>query len=218
MVSIVIRTLNEGKNLKKLLSILLTQTIKYEVIIVDSGSTDDTLKIAREYGCVIEKCVPFTYGKALNIGIEKAQYNYVCNLSAHCFPTNKNYLEVMVNNFDRTRIAGVYSKQLPTEDSNILDKRNLSIIFRDEKLYQQKDSFFNNASSMIRKDLWEKYKFDESIEAWEDIKWAKQVQAEGYKIIYEPETAVHHYHIEDPSKTLDRYKKEYDALEKIYNE
>ena len=71
---------------------------------------------------------------------------------------------------------------------------------------------------MIRKDLWENYKFDESIEAWEDIKWAKQVQSEGYKIIYEPETAVHHYHIEDPSKTLDRYKKEYDALEKIYNE
>ena len=42
--------------------------------------------------------------------------------------------------------------------------------------------------------------------------------SEDIKIIYEPETAVHHYHIEDPSKTLDRYKKEYDALEKIYNE
>ena len=69
-----------------------------------------------------------------------------------------------------------------------------------------------------RKDIWETYKFDESIEAWEDIKWAKQVQSKGYKIIYEPETAVHHYHIEDPSKTLDRYKKENDALEKIYNE
>ena len=62
----------------------------------------------------------------------------------------------------------------------------------------------------------QKYKFDESIEAWEDILWAKQVQAEGYKIIYEPNTAVHHYHIEDPSKTLDRYKKEQNALEKIY--
>ena len=215
MVSIIIRTLNEGKNLKKLLSILSTQTIKHEVIVVDSGSTDNTIDIAKKYGCIIESCIPFTYGKALNIGIKRAQYNYICNLSAHCFPTSDKYLEIMLNNFDHSRIAGVYSKQLPTEDANILDKRNLSIIFRDEKLYQQKDSFFNNASSMVRKDIWNYVPFDEEIEAWEDIKWSKEVQAMNYIIVYEPESAVYHYHDEGNDRTIKRYENEWSSYKEI---
>ena len=218
MISVVIRTLNEVKSLDRLLKILSYQSIKHEVIIVDSGSTDGTLEVAKKHNTIITTCIPFTYGKALNVGVNISKYNHICFLSAHCFPTNDNYLRTLLLNFNDDTVAGVYSKQLPIEESNFVDKRNLYAIFRDEKISQTKDPFFNNASSMIRKDLWETYKFDESIEAWEDIKWAKQIQSKGYKIIYEPETAVHHYHIEDPSKTLDRYKKENDALEKIYNE
>jgi rhamnosyltransferase len=215
MISIIIRTLNEDKNLQKLLSILSTQTIKHEIIVVDSGSTDDTINIAKNNGCIIESCIPFTYGRSLNIGIKRAQYNYVCNLSAHCFPTSDKYLEIMLNNFDHSRIAGVYSKQLPTDNANILDKRNLSIIFRDEKLYQQKDSFFNNASSMIRKDIWNYVPFDEKIEAWEDIKWSKEVQSMNYIIVYEPETAVYHYHNEGNDITIKRYENEWSSYKEI---
>ena len=218
MISVVIRTLNEVKSLDRLLRILSYQSIKHEVIVVDSGSTDGTIEVVKKYNTILTTCIPFTYGKALNVGINISKYNHICFLSAHCFPINDNYLRTLFLNFNNDTVAGAYSKQLPIEESNFVDKRNLYAIFRDEKISQTKDPFFNNASSMIRKDLWKKHKFDESIEAWEDIKWAKQIQSEGYKIIYEPDTAVHHYHIEDPSKTLDRYKKEYAALEKIYNE
>ena len=50
MISVVIRTLNAGKNLDKLLQILKTQTVEHEVIVVDSGSTDDTVDVAKKYG------------------------------------------------------------------------------------------------------------------------------------------------------------------------
>ena len=48
MVSVVIRTFNESKNLLKLFKILKKQSVDHEIIIVDSGSTDDTLSIAKK--------------------------------------------------------------------------------------------------------------------------------------------------------------------------
>ena len=150
MISVVIRTLNEAKSLDRLLKILSYQSIKHEVIVVDSGSTDGTLEVAKKHNTIITTCIPFTYGKALNVGVNISKYNHICFLSAHCFPTNDNYLRTLLLNFNDNTVAGVYSKQLPIEESNFVDKRNLYAIFRDEKIYQTKDPFFNNASSMIR--------------------------------------------------------------------
>ena len=54
--SVIIRTLNESRYLRELLQAISdqeTEGLSHEVIIVDSGSTDETLKIANEYGCQI---------------------------------------------------------------------------------------------------------------------------------------------------------------------
>jgi len=49
-VSIVIRAKNEGKYIGKTLSILYSQTYKnIEVVLVDSGSTDNTLDEAKKF-------------------------------------------------------------------------------------------------------------------------------------------------------------------------
>jgi cellulose synthase/poly-beta-1,6-N-acetylglucosamine synthase-like glycosyltransferase len=181
MISIIIRTLNESKHLKKTLEILSYQSIDNEVIVVDSNSKDDTAKIAMD----------------------------------HCYPTTDNFLMKLLNDFDDDRIAGVYARQLPVEESNILDKRNLNIIFRSEKLSQKTDSFFNNAASMFRKEIWEKIKFREDVTAWEDIIWANSVQNAGYEIVYDPNAIVYHYHNEPIERTLKRYEKEYDVLKRF---
>ena len=217
MISIIIRTLNESEHLKKTLEILSYQSIDNEVIVVDSNSKDDTAKIAMDYNASVIHCIPFTYGRGLNIGVKKAKYNYICSLSAHCYPTTDNFLMKLLNDFDDDRIAGVYARQLPVEESNILDKRNLSIIFRSEKLSQKTDSFFNNAASMFRKDIWEKIKFREDVNAWEDIIWANSVQNAGYEIVYDPNAIVYHYHNEPIERTLKRYEKEYDVLKRFYD-
>ena len=49
--SIVIRAFNEGKHIGRLLEGIRQQTIKdVQVILVDSGSTDDTVQIAESFG------------------------------------------------------------------------------------------------------------------------------------------------------------------------
>ena len=57
LISIVIRTLNEEKHLPELLSSIheqkLDDGLNLEVVIIDSGSTDRTLRIAEQHGCRI---------------------------------------------------------------------------------------------------------------------------------------------------------------------
>src|SRR5581483_3781655 len=91
-------------------------------------------------------------------------------------------------------VAGAYGKQEPLPDTNSLDKRDLLTVFGQERRVQEKDYFFHNANSMIRRSVWERIPFDEEIAGVEDRDWARRVLDEGYKLIYEPYAAVYHHH------------------------
>ena len=95
LVSIVIRTKNEAKYLGKVLNLLLKQTFKnFEIIIVDSGSTDQMLEIVKKFPIRLYKISQkdFTYGYSLNYGINKAKGKYICILSGHSIPISNNWL------------------------------------------------------------------------------------------------------------------------------
>ena len=70
---IVIRTFNEEAMLGRTLEAIAAQSEQaFQVILVDSGSTDRTLEIARMFPGIRILEIPkaeFTYGRALNIGI-----------------------------------------------------------------------------------------------------------------------------------------------------
>jgi len=65
--------------------------------------------------------------------------------------------------------------------------------------------FFSNANSAIRKEIWEKYPFDDSLIMSEDQEWAKKVLLAGYKIVYAPEAAVYHSHNYSLKTAFQRY-------------
>ena len=73
-VSVVIRAKDEGESIGRTLDLLSRQTTEHEVVLVDSGSTDATVEIARGAGVsVIEiPAKDFTYGGALNTGCAAA--------------------------------------------------------------------------------------------------------------------------------------------------
>ncbi|MFH0856635.1 MAG: glycosyltransferase family A protein, partial [bacterium] len=106
LVSIIIRTKNEAKHLGDLLEMLKKQTYTdLEIILVDSGSTDGTLEIAKKYGVRIIKIRPedFTFPYASNIGAENAQGKYLVYISGHCLPLSEKWIEdgvrIMENDF-----------------------------------------------------------------------------------------------------------------------
>ncbi len=195
-VSIVIRTRNEERWITSCLSNIFEQDCRdFEVIIVDNESSDKTIEKTKQFNVnKIIRCIDYMPGKALNMGIEQAKGEFIVSLSGHCIPVNKKWLGNLLKDFDEKEVAGVYGRQEPMAFTSNSDKRDLTLIFGLDKRIQIKDSFFHNANSMIRREVWEKTPFDDTVTNIEDRVWAKKVLQNGYKIIYEPEASVYHYH------------------------
>lgn len=196
LVSVIIRTKNEERWISQCLKEVFAQRYKdFEVIIVDNRSNDRTIEKAKQFNIKkIVTCDEYFPGKALNIGIGEAKGDFIACLSGHCIPINDEWLSNLVKDFESDAIAGVYGRQEPMNFTPNSDKRDLALVFGLDKKVQIKESFFHNANSMIRKSVWDCVPFDDNITNIEDRVWAQKVLQMGYKIIYEPEASVYHYH------------------------
>ncbi len=200
-VSILIRTKNGERYVGKALSAIFSQKYKnFEVLIVDSGSTDATLEIVKKYPVKIYEIKPedFTWGYALNYGFQRAKGEYVICLSQDVLPLSENWLETIIHNFGDNSVAAVMCKTLPWPDCNPFDRRGLLKKFniKKQEIRGGPPFIFANYSSGIRKNVWEKVQFDETLSYAEDHDWALKIGELGFKIIYEPEAAVYHSHNE----------------------
>lgn len=194
-VSVIIRTKNEERWITHCLRAVKEQTYSdYEIILVDNESTDDTVRKAGQFPVKIVTVSGYTPGKAMNIGVKASAGKYLVFLSGHCIPTGPGWLQSLIRGFEDESIAGIYGRQQPMAFSSAQDKRDLTISFGLDRRIQEKDPFFHNANSAVRRDLWEKYPFDEKVTNIEDRLWAETLLANGYKILYEPEASVFHHH------------------------
>lgn len=195
--SIIVRTKNEERWIGHCLAAIFSQDYKnFEVIVVDNQSDDRTIEVAKRYSIAqiltIENFLP---GKALNLGIKASTGLFIVCISAHCIPRDKAWLSSLRRHFDNnTNLAGVYGRQLPTSFTEDIDKRDLLTVFGVEARLQTKDYFFHNANSMIRRDVWDRFSFDEEVTNIEDRVWGKKVISMGYQLQYDPEAAVFHHH------------------------
>ncbi len=197
LVSIIIRTKNEERWIARCIKNINEQTYKnFEIIIVDNESNDNTLKKISKFKIKkIIKIRNYLPGLAINKGIEVSKGKLCAILSAHCLPSNKNWLSYLVSTIlENDNYAAVYGRQEPMEFSSDNDKRDLYLLFGLYKKIQINDSFFHNANSIIRKDIWKKIPFDNKITNIEDRLWAEKIIKQKYNIVYEPKASVFHFH------------------------
>ncbi|MBW4635816.1 MAG: glycosyltransferase [Iphinoe sp. HA4291-MV1] len=225
--SILIRTKNEAKYILNTLRLVTSQSSKLkDIVVVDSGSTDETVNIVKQWSDVkLIQIQPeqFTFGRSLNIGFKTIEGEIVVSLSAHAFPCNQYWLQNLVKHFDDPEVAGVYGKQIPQPNAWPSVQRDYIAGYGDQRRIQTnpdspREHFFSNANSAIRRQCWEKHCFDETLTACEDAEWARAMLRLGYKIIYEPEAAVYHSHNEPLVKVYQRAYKEALAFQSIYEE
>lgn len=197
-VSIVIRTKNEARFIGATLKRIFEQatTLNYELIIVDSGSTDDTLAIVHQYPVRLFKIAPteFTYGYALNYGARLAKSDYIVNLSAHCVPVDSYWLDRLVTPLlSNHALAATYGKQVPIQGQNPFEERITLDAFAIQRNGRLK-AIFSNANCAIKRNVWEAHPFDEKAPFAEDFIWATQVSLDECLIQYVEGAAVFHSH------------------------
>jgi len=219
--SIVIRAYNEEKHIGRLLEGIRQQTIRdVEIILVDSGSTDKTVSVAESFGARIVH-IPsdeFTFGRSLNFGVRAATRELIVIASAHVYPVYPDWLESLISPFEDETIALTYGKQRGYDGSKYSEHQIFNQWYPDESKPNQDTAFCNNANAAIRKSLWERNSYDETLTGLEDLDWAKWAKVQGYKIAYVAEAEIIHIHDETPHGVYNRYRREAMAMRKIYPE
>ena len=223
LVSVVIRTLNESLYLAELLQNIKSQKkdiFDVEVVVIDSGSTDGTLKIAHDFGSritFIDK-KDFTFGRSLNHGSDYANGEILIYISGHCIPIKDDWIKKLIQPIIEDKADYTYGSQKGRATTKYSETKIFEKYFPDISDIPQKGFFCNNANSAIKRDVWEKYYFNENITGLEDMELAKRLYDDGGKIGYVSDAAVFHIHDETWHQTRRRYEREALALQLIMPE
>lgn len=220
LVSIIVRSFNEERHIGKLLEGIQRQKVpfEWEVILVDSGSTDNTVRIAEKYDVNLVEIDPkdFSFGYSLNVGIERSNGEFCVFISAHCYPDDENWLLNLIKPFSNDNIAIVYGRQRGNEVTRYSEHQVFKKWFPNDNAVQKTLPFCNNANSAIQKKLWKEYKFDEDLTGLEDMDWAKHMLSRGYKVAYQADATAIHVHEESPGQIFKRYEREAIAMKKMF--
>ncbi len=224
IVSIIILTKDAGEGFRACLDGIFRQVSGYpfEVIVIDSGSKDGTPEIASEYPVRLERIEPgeFGHGKTRNLGARLAQGKYLVYITQDAVPASDVWLERLVSSVEAgENVAGAYSRQIPKEDSFPSDARIVLKAFGEKseikdsgdlrggwkKRYLKRTPLMSNVSSCIKRSVWDEIPFNETLLLLEDQEWAKRAFEKGYRVVYEPDSAVYHSHSYPLSARFKRY-------------
>lgn len=218
-VSIVVRCYNEAVHIERLLKGIVQQTQKdIEVIAVDSGSTDETVHILKRYPVKILHVAPedFAFGYSCNLGCSSAQGEFVVFISAHAYPVYRTWLDDLLEPFQDPAVALAYGKQRGGATTKYSEHQIFATWYPEHSHLSQDHPFCNNANTAIRKSVWEKMPYDETLTGLEDLEWARRIMRAGYKIAYVAEAEIVHIHDEDPGRIFNRFYREAIAYKAIF--
>jgi rhamnosyltransferase len=178
---------------------------RFEVLVIDSGSTDGTLEIVRRYPLRLEVIPPetFHHARTRNYAAGIAKGEVLVFLSQDAIPSSDNWLAAFLSNFNDPAVGAVYGRQLPKAESGLERRSAFAAMYGGARIVKMpmdgidlghKYYHFSNANSAIRRKVWEVTRFPDGLKVFEDVGIAKRILDSGWSIVYEPDAAVYHSH------------------------
>jgi rhamnosyltransferase len=208
VISVVIPVKNGGLELVHCLSGIRAQDVEdeVEIVVVDSGSTDDSVTVAHGHQAVIRE-IPaqeFSHGASRNLGARLAHGELLVFISQDAYPVDSHWLATITAPLhDDSQVAGVYGRQLPHEGASPPELYFLNFLYGPDSRRQQargvhelsmQTTLFSNVNAAMPRNIWDRFPFVEDIIMSEDQEWSRRVLLEGYTIVYDPAAAVRHSH------------------------
>lgn len=224
--SVLIPVKNGGALLAEVLDAVLSQQAPwpFEVIVVDSGSSDGSVELARQKGVrvVTIPAREFGHGRTRNLLASMATGDFLVFITQDARPASPQWLHEMVQGCDcEPGVAGAFGPhlahpharhvthcELRQHFSGFGDK--LSVVRLEDKArfatdpgYRQWLHFFSSNNSCIRRSVWETLPLPEVAFA-EDQTWALRAIEAGYAKAFVPGAVVYHSHDFGVWETLQR--------------
>jgi rhamnosyltransferase len=219
-VSLIIRSFNDILHIEKTMQNICSQTFQnFELINVDSGSTDGTCEVIKKFNKnIFIKIKPQDYipGKVLNDAIAKSKGEIIVFNNSDCIPQNNNWLENLIKPLNTTNKIATFGCQTPRANAQPLVQKDYIRAFGNGNISSQWPNFFSLATSAIKTEYIKKYPFSNTLQYSEDIDWAYRMRQKGFEIEYIKNAIVEHSHNYTLKELWKRFYNEGHAEKNIY--
>lgn len=184
LLSVIVIGLNEGTRLKSCLESTLSMDFpkdKYEVIFVDSGSTDDSVEIAQQYPIQVIKTHPSkpTAARARNEGAKVGRGNYFLFLDGDTI-LDSDFVKTALPHFSDPKIAVICGKRQETNLQGSLYHQILNIDWN----YPPGLIASCGGDAIFRRTAFEEVSgFDSELQAGEEPDLCRRLRGSGWKIL-----------------------------------
>jgi len=208
VISVVIPVKDGGADLVRCLDAIARQRVdeELELVIVDSGSRDGSVDVARGHGARVHEIPPaeFNHGRTRNLGAELARGDVLAFTSQDAFAADEHWLALLVAPLRSGReIAGVYGRQLSHEGATPPEQFFLDFLYGPNPRVQRWEgpgqptfeaTLFSNVNAAMPRAVWSEFPFADDLIMSEDQEWSRRVLLAGHELVYEPRAIVHHSH------------------------
>jgi O-antigen biosynthesis protein len=240
VVTVAIPVLNGTRYLDEVLSAVRAQRIdsELEILIVDSGSTDGSLEIARRHGAVVHEIDrrEFSHGGTRNRMLALARGDHVVFITQDATPADDGWLAALLEGFDQAAdVAAVFGPHEARPDASHMIKSEMERHFASwghgrEIQVQRLDTspeglaeyrrfpgqltFFSDVNGAVARWAWERVPYREVPYAEDQLLGRELIEA-GFAKVFHPGARVLHSHDYPPVAFFRRYFDEFRSLREV---